>query len=115
LRELANCRETERREADAALARRRRKKSSSRWNERQREKREEDEPEVRLVHEKHEGGYKHSRAWSLPPFLPSFSPWGKAPGYDSFPWSVKRLREHTGGEDDRGCAGTAERVRERIK
>jgi len=79
------------------------------------------------VHEKHEGGYKHSRAWSLPPFLPSFSPWGKAPGYDSFPWSVKRLREHTvgedgggrgeggEGEDDRGCAGTAERVRERIK
>lgn len=33
-------------------------------------------------------GYKHSRAW--------FPSWGKAPGYDSFPWSVKRLREHRG-------------------
>jgi len=38
-----------------------------------------------------------ARGLSLSPSLPPFSPWGKAPGYDSFPWSVKRLREHTGG------------------
>lgn len=40
-------------------------------------------------------GRGHERLQTLPCVVPS---WGKAPGYDSFPWSVKRLREHWGYE-----------------
>lgn len=44
-------------------------------------------------------GRGHERLQTLSCVVPS---WGKAPGYDSFPWFVKRLREHW------GYAGTSE-------
>jgi len=61
----------------------RRKKSSLR-----KEKKEEQRRTETIVYSEGRG---HDRLQTLSCVVPS---WGKVPGYDSFPWSVKRLREH---------------------
>jgi len=61
----------------------RRKKSSLR-----KEKKGEQRRTETIVYSEGRG---HDRLQTLSCVVPS---WGKAPGYDSFPWSVKRLREH---------------------
>jgi len=87
-------RETERSKKREEKAKREvRRTTSARRKKSLLKRKEKEEEERRAETIVYSEGRGHERQ-TLSCMVPS---WGKAPGYDSFPWSVKRLRERWGG------------------